>query len=54
MKEMAFGAPVMEVKEDVIELAILLQTAESLNAWQAMALQGVTFDFSSSALRTIF
>jgi hypothetical protein len=44
MKEMAFGAPVMEVKEDVIELAISLQTAETLNAWQAMALQGATLE----------
>ena len=48
MKEMAFGAPVMEVKEDVIELAISLQTAESLNAWQAMALQDATLEIDEA------
>ncbi len=31
MKEMAFGAPVVEVKADEIEIAISLQTAESLD-----------------------
>ncbi|MBQ9694517.1 MAG: hypothetical protein IJV69_07165, partial [Kiritimatiellae bacterium] len=48
MKEMAFGAPVMEVKDDVIEIAISLQTAETLNAWEALALQGATLEIDAT------
>jgi hypothetical protein len=47
MKEMAFDTPVVEVKNDVIEIAISLQTAESLDAWQAMALQGATLEIDA-------
>jgi hypothetical protein len=36
------------VKEDVIEIAISLQTAETLNAWQAMALQGATLEIDEA------
>ena len=47
MKEMAFDTPVVEVKDDVIEIAISLQTAESLDAWQAMALQGAALEIDA-------
>ena len=47
MKEMAFDTPVVEVKNDVIEIAISLQTAERLDAWQAMALQGATLEIDA-------
>ena len=48
IQEMAFDTPVVEVKEDVIEIAISLQTAETLNAWQAMALQGATLEIDEA------
>ncbi|MBR5592073.1 MAG: leucine-rich repeat domain-containing protein [Kiritimatiellae bacterium] len=48
IKEMAFGSPIVEAKEDVIEIAISLQTAETLNAWQAMALQGATLEIDEA------
>ena len=48
IQEMAFDTPVVEVKENVIEIAISLQTAETLNAWQAMALQGATLEIDEA------
>lgn len=48
MKERAFGTPVIEAKGDSIEIAISLQTAETLDVWAAMALEGATLEVDSA------
>lgn len=49
MKEMAFKAPVVEVGSDAIEISISLQTAEKLNEWNPMLLQGATLEVDQEA-----
>ncbi len=44
MKEMAFGAPVMEVKEKEVAVAISLETAEDLSSWSGLDLTGATLE----------
>ncbi len=44
VKEMAFGAPVMEVKEKEVSVAISLETAEDLSSWGGLDLTGATLE----------
>lgn len=44
MKSMAFGNPTMTILDENVEVAISLQTAETLDAWKTLALQGAALE----------
>ncbi len=49
MKDMAFGAPVMEVKEKEVSVAISLETAEDLSSWDGLDLSEATLEKDEDA-----
>lgn len=42
LREMAFGSPVMKVEDGYVTIGFTLQTAESLDAWTSLSLEGAT------------